>query len=92
MRKDDPLAEPEMRETDARRILALRGSAAQDPARYRAHRYDVGWVFSWAVADTELPMGEAPWVVTDTGVAKRVPIGWDSVAFLRKTAEDESFE
>ena len=30
-------------------------------------------------------MGEAPWIVTDTGVAKRVPIGWDSLAFLRKT-------
>lgn len=33
-------------------------------------------------------MGEAPWVVTDAGVAKRVPIGWDSLAFLHKTAED----
>ncbi|MFT4263483.1 MAG: hypothetical protein QM572_08890 [Nocardioides sp.] len=42
------------------------------------------------MADVELPMGEAPWIVTDAGAAKRVLIGWDSLAFLRKTAEDES--
>jgi hypothetical protein len=82
------LTSRELPESEARRILAHLGSPAQDPSRYGAHRYDAGWVFSWAVAQVELPMGEAPWVVSDTGVAERVPVGWDSLAFLRKTAED----
>lgn len=89
MRRDVQLSNHELPESDARRILAHLGSPAQDSARYGAHRYETGWIFSWAVADVEVPMGEAPWVVTDTGVAKRVPIGWDSLAFLRKTAADE---
>lgn len=88
MRRDDPLTSQELPELEARRILAHLGSPAQNPSRYGAHRYDSGWVFSWAVSDAELPMGEAPWVVSDAGVAKRVPIGWDSVAFLHKTTED----
>jgi hypothetical protein len=90
MRRGDPLSSQHLPEADARRILALLGSPAQDASRYGAHRYNLGWIFSWAVADEELPMGEAPWIVTDSGAAKRVPIGWDSLAFLRKTAEDES--
>ena len=88
MRRDVPLSSHELPEPEARRILAHLGSPAQGAARYGAHRYDVGWIFSWAVSDVEVPMGAAPWVVTDAGVAKRVPIGWDSLAFLRKTAED----
>lgn len=90
MRRGAPLSSHQLSEPDARRILAHLGSPAQDASRYGAHRYDLGWIFSWAVTDVELPMGEAPWIVTDAGVAKRVPIGWDSLAFLRKTAEDES--
>ena len=90
MRRDAPLNSHELSEAEARRILAHLGSPTQDADRYGAHRYDVGWIFSWAVVDVALPMGEAPWIVTDAGVAKRVPIGWDSLAFLRKTAEDES--
>lgn len=88
MRRDVPLSSRELPEHEARRILSHLGSPAQDATRYGAHRYDVGWIFSWAVADVEVPMGEAPWIVTDAGAAKRVPIGWDSLAFLRKTAED----
>lgn len=90
MRRGAPLTSQELPEQEARRILAHLGSPAQDASRYGAHRYDVGWVFSWAVSGVELPMGEAPWVVTDAGIAKRVPIGWDSVAFLRNTTEDEA--
>ncbi len=75
-------------EPEARRLLAHLGSPAQDCARYGAHRYDVGWIFSWAMADQEMPMGEAPWVVTDSGVAARVPIGRDSRRFLEETSED----
>ena len=90
MRGGTPLNSPELSEADARRILAEFGSPAQDADRYRAHRYDVGWIFSWAMTDKELPMGEAPWIVTEAGVAKRVPIGWDSLAFLHQTAADQS--
>ena len=90
MRRGAPLSKQQLPEPEARRILAHLGSPAQDASKYQAHRYDVGWIFSWAVTAGELPMGEAPWIVTDAGVAKRVPISWDSLAFLRKTAEDRS--
>lgn len=88
MRRDAPLTNDKITEPEARRLLAHMGSPAQDSAKYGAHRYDVGWVFSWGAADQEMPMGEAPWVVTDSGVAARVPIGSDSRRFLGETSED----
>ena len=76
-------------EDAARQALALKGSAAQDPTRYAGHRFDAGWVFSWA-AEGQVPMGTAPWIVTDAGTALRVPIGKDAVDFLNETVADGS--
>ena len=80
------MPDEDITEHRARVLLAQVGSAAQDATRYAAHRYAEGWVFSWSSSEIELPMGEAPWIVTVSGVAKRVPVGWDAVPFLRATA------
>ena len=78
----DPISE-----VAARQTLALKGSAAQDTARYAGHRFSNGWVFSWASND-EMPLGTAPWIVTDAGTALRVPVGRNAVEFLDETASD----